>query len=226
MPDPTSQSTGPITVAANAAKEYADLIVKGPLGELGGMLTDAIGQWRLRNQVRLLLRTKDWLERKGVKPQLIRPDLFVPLVNAATDTSDENLSDMFASLLATQLDPETSENSHPSYAGVLTQLSPIDAKAMVLFSEWVSHKEAREVGLPGPGITVEHVAQDLEISARVAHLSCLNLHRLGITEHTGYSPPQGHPTSVIFEHSPEHQRYRITEYGVAFCQACRYARAA
>lgn len=221
-----SNSPSTLAIAATAAKEYADLIVKGPLGELGGMLTDAVGQWRLRNQVRLLLRTKEWLEEKGVKPQLIRPDLFVPLVTEASMVDDSTLADMFASLLSTHIDPSTSENSHPSYGSVLAQLSTVDAQAMVYFSKWVSYREAREVGLLGAGITVEHVARELGITTRASYLSSLNLHRLGIVEHTGYSPPDGHPIATIFERSSDHQLYRISEYGVAFCNACRYRGAA
>ncbi len=207
-----------------AAKEYADLIVKGPLSEIGGFLTDTIGYWRLKNRVRLMLKAKQWLEERNVNPKKIIPDVFVPLIEEGGNAGDETLADMFASLLATHLDPEFHEHVHPSYTKVLAQISPVDAQALLEYRKYVSYSDAREVGLTGRGITVEMVANDLHLSKKTAYLSSLNLWRLGIVEHKGYLPPQKHEIPTIFGNSPEHQLYLMTEYGIAFCDACQYAK--
>lgn len=44
--------------ALDAAKSYADVVVKGPLSELGGIFADTVGYWRLKNKVTLMLKTK------------------------------------------------------------------------------------------------------------------------------------------------------------------------
>jgi Abortive infection alpha len=208
--------------ALTIAKDYADLVIKGPLGEIGGVLTDTLGHWRLRNQVRLLLKTKQWLEEKGVDPKPIMPEVLVPLLQDASNVEDESLSGMFSALLANHLDSSQQERIHPSYTKVLSQLSPLDARVMLHFRKWVSYQGAREVGLRGRGVTAMEVAEALGCSERSAYLSCLNLNRLGIVEHKGFRPPEGHPISALFTESPEHQMYLATEYGVEFCDACHY----
>lgn len=91
--------------AVDVAKDYADSVVKGPLSELGGILSDTVGYWRLKNQVRLMLKAKKWLEEKAVSPTKLLPDIFVPLLEDGGSVENETLSDMFSSLLACHLDP-------------------------------------------------------------------------------------------------------------------------
>lgn len=220
-PDEESQILGK---ALASAKSYADLILKGPLEELGGILSDTVAHWRLKNQVRLMLKAKEWLERKGVNPKKVMPETFIPLLEDGSNVEDETLADMFASLLANHLDPKQDEFIHPSYTKVLSQISSLDARAMMEFRIWVSHQEAREIGLRGSGVTVTHIAKQLLISNRKAYLSCLNLSRLGIIEADGYLPPDNHPIPLLFQHSAENQKYRMTEYGVAFYDACQYVK--
>ena len=208
--------------ALSLAKDYADSVVKGPLSELGGILSDTIGYWRLKNQVRLILKAKKWLEEKGIAPDKLLPDILVPLLNDGGNVEDETLADMFASLLASHLDPTQQELLHPSYTKVLAQLSPLDAVIMVQFRKYMSYKEARAVGLRGANLVVHHVAEDVKTTGRTAYLACLNLERLGILEHDGYRPPEEHPIPDIFANSMEHQLFRMTEYGVVFCDACNY----
>ena len=207
-----------------AAKDYADTILKAPLSQVGGILADTVGYWRLKNRVRLMLKAKEWLESRDIAPDKIIPDVFVPLIEDGGNAEDETLADMFASLLATHLDPQQQEHVHPSYTKVLAQISPVDAKVLLEYRQFVSYRGAREVGLRGGGISVEMVADELSLPQRVTYLSTLNLWRLGIVEHRGYMPPQKHPIEKIFEHSPEHQLYLMTEYGIAFCDACQYNR--
>ena len=208
--------------AVDVAKDYADSIVKGPLSELGGILSDTVGYWRLKNQVRLILKAKKWLEEKHIPPTKLLPDIFVPLLNDGGNVENETLSEMFASLLACHLDPEKQELIHPSYTNVLSQLSSIDAMVMLEFRKFTSYKEAWELGLRGGGLLVPHLAEAVQISVRAAYLSCLNLERLGIVQHLGFRPPDKHPFPDIFKDDMDHQEFRITEYGIAFCDACNY----
>jgi hypothetical protein len=218
----TPEETQALGKALDTAKDYADEVLKGPLAEFGGILSDTIGYWRLKNRVRLMLKAKQWLEEKGVEPRKVLPEVFVPLLEDGGNVEDETLASMFASLLASHLDPAQEENIHPSYTKVLAQLSPLDAKLMLVFRRGASYQGAREIGLRGWVLSVEDVAKMEDVSKRAGYLSCLNLWRLGIVEHQGYRPPSGHPIPTVFEDSPEHQQYRITEYGIAFCDTCQY----
>lgn len=71
----------------DAAKEYADAIVKAPLSQLGGILSDSVGYWRLKNQINLILKTKTFLEAKGISSNKLLPDIFVPLLDEAGEVS-------------------------------------------------------------------------------------------------------------------------------------------
>lgn len=216
----TPEESKALDKALEAAKDYADIVFKGSLAEFGGILSDVVGYWRLKNRIRLMLKAKQWLESKGIKPRALFPDIFVPLVEDGGNVSDESIADMFASLLASHLDPAKQDKIHPSYTKVLSQLSPLDAKTMLVFRKYISYPKAREVGLRGGGITVNSAAKELSHPIDLTYLSCLNLGRLGILEHNGYIAPNDHPIPTLFENSPESQRYRISEYGISFCDAC------
>lgn len=218
----TPDETQALGKAIDAAKDYADEVVRGPLAELGGMLSDTVGYWRLKNRVRLMLKAKRWLEERGIQPRKILPDIFVPLVEDGGNVENETLGDMFASLLAGHLDPTQQDNVHPSYTKVLPQLSPLDARLMVAFRNLASDRAARESGLPGAVVSVEFIAESVAVPTRMAILSCLNLARLGIIEHLGFRVPEDHPLPAFFQDSPRHQEYRMTEYGIAFFDACHY----
>lgn len=51
----TPEEIQALSKALDAAKDYADVVVKGTLSEFGGILSDTVGYWRLKNRVRLLL---------------------------------------------------------------------------------------------------------------------------------------------------------------------------
>lgn len=208
--------------ALAAARSYADAIILDPLKEFSGILTDTIGYWRLRNQVRLILKAKQWLEDKGVEPAKLLPEIFVPLIGCGGEKEDETLSDMFASLLASHLDPERQDAVHPSFPKVLSELSPLDAKILVGFRRLASAPQYRELGLRGAPMTVEMVAEQWHVSRQKAYLTCLNLERLGLLTLLGARPPENHPLPTIFEDSRDHQEFRISEFGIVFCDACSY----
>lgn len=161
------------------------------------------------------------MENKGVKPKQLLLSVFVPLLEDGSYVEDETLTDMFSSLLAKHLDPTEQSNVHPLYTKVPAQLSPIDAKAMLVYRQYISHQEARGIGLQGSGVTMDFLAERPSISTKVALLSSLNLSRLGVIEHNDYGVPDDHPMPELFRDSFENQRYRITEYGIAFCNACQ-----
>lgn len=208
--------------AANAAKDYADAILLQPLNQLGGILSDTVGYWRLKNQARLILSTRDWLKSKGIDPAPVLPDIFVPLVEDGGNTEDPDLSGMFASLLSCHLDPDSSENVHPSFTKVLAQLSPLDARTMVLYRSTASVKKYRDIGLRGSPWTCKMIAEALDVAKDAAYLSCLNLHRLGIIELFGIDVPDDHSDLGMFTGADTHHEFRVSEYGLAFCDSCHH----
>jgi len=184
--------------AISAAKEYADLVLKEPLSRLGGLLSDSVGDWKFRNSVRLIPKAKKLLDESGISPKQIAPSVFVPIVEEASLIDDENLSDMFSSLLANHIADEDGGIIHPSYVKVLAQLSSMDALVLKAFANFTASEEARDVGLKGGGLRVEFIAKESSTELTPCYLSCLNLWRLGIVSHEGFGWPENHPIANVF----------------------------
>lgn len=147
----------------------------------------------------------------------------MPLLEDGGNVEDETLSDMFASLLAGHLDPSQQDKIHPSYSKVLAQLSPCDAKFLMLGSR--NQREGWGLGLEFQASNLGSLAKEIGVSLQAAYLSGLNLERLGIVEFVGYQPPDGPMILVrtVFKRGPEQQQlYVITKYGMAFFDACLY----
>jgi len=177
----------PIGDALAIAKSYVDLIVKPSLEQLGGILSDTVGLWRTRNQVRVLLKAKQYCEERGIKPQALMPDVFVPLIEEASYKEDPGLSDMFARLLTSQLDPQTRDSSHPAFAKVLGQMSGLDARVLkVLDEKFRENYEKRSTSMVDEW-TLRKLSEGPfnDITPEALHLSLVNLDRLGVCfEHT------------------------------------------
>lgn len=123
----TPEEAEAMRAGLDAAKGYADLVLKPPLEQIGGLLSDTVGLWRLKNRVSVLLKAKRFCEERGIDPRKLLPDVFVPLLDAAGDTEDERIQEMYANLLAAHVDPAMQDSVHPSYAKILAQFAPIDA---------------------------------------------------------------------------------------------------
>jgi hypothetical protein len=186
----TPEELKTLAASVKSAKEYADVVFKPSLTECGGLLSDTIGFWRLKNRAKILTKAKKYLEDRGIDPAKVLPDVFVPLLEAGGDTDDETLSGMFARLLATHLDPAMQNTVHPSFAKTLGQMSPLDAKVLQLIDKkeeraWRMLK-AKEIDEPwrwSDLLVVEEAKRKFgDVSAGKVTLSLENLDRLGLTK--------------------------------------------
>src|SRR5690606_22915429 len=163
----------------SAAKDYVDKVVDSPLREVGGILGDTIGYWRFKNKINTILKAKSFLEKKGINPDKILPDIFVPLVEDSGNVENENLSDKYSSLLACHLDPSKQDQVHPSYSKLLNELSITDVKILdSLYSDLKKGQgDHRKIGYK-----IEVVCDFLDLSEPKVLLSFQNLWRLGICD--------------------------------------------
>ena len=179
-PDPANPAVAAITTAALAtASEYLDKVLDSPVKELSGFLADKVNYWRFKNRVNTVLKAKKFLEDRGIDPLKALPETLLPLIEAAGDTADENLSDMFAGLLASHLSPHSAGKVHASYAKVVSQLAPLDAAILrdIYVSIRRDNANYRLKMLPiGDSLQAEHA------SAEQLLLSYQNLWRLGICD--------------------------------------------
>jgi hypothetical protein len=203
--------------ALAAAKEYADLIIKPPLEQLGGILADAVGFWRLRNKVRLLLKTKQYLEEQQVEPTKLLPNVFVPLVEEAGNTDDETLSEMFARLLASHLETAQAGKVHPSFAKTLGQLSGLDAQILRMVDRkdehnWQNRKNRDQHGEWTHAALISETRRRWSVSADQADLSIANLERLGLCKVVRLKEPDFAGVRT--------RDYQVTKFGQRLLGAC------
>ena len=63
----------------------------------------------------------------------VHPQVGTPIVDKLTYTSSEEIVDMFTSLLASDSDKRTKQNVHPSFVGIIENLSPDEARIIKYF---------------------------------------------------------------------------------------------
>ena len=118
---------------AIAAKDWSGLVVIPTAKEVGGMLADSVRQKRFMRQMRCLVEAKKFMEENGLDPVKVLPDVFiVPVLEEAANIDDENLSEMFARLLAAGVAEGGRATVHPSFAKTLGQLSTLNVKVLNL----------------------------------------------------------------------------------------------
>jgi hypothetical protein len=191
-----------VKVAAKTLKEYADIVLIPPLKQIGEGLENSAEGWKYRNKIRAVLKLKKFIEENGVKPEKVLPGVFIPLLEAAGDTDDEGISDMFARLMAAHLDHAKQDKVHVSFAKVLSQFSPLDAcVAKLLYGDSVAERERQKLrDMLGPlesyddsmrwpmqKITDEITKEHKDLAPNHVELSAQNLVRLGVITTTGAS---------------------------------------
>ena len=146
------------------------------------------------------------MEDKGINPQKILPDIFVPLIEEAGNTENPTLSDKYASLLSCHLSPKTQDNVHPSFAKTLSQLSSTDVK--ILDSLYLSLKQI-QADYRKKMYTKETVISKFNLSDKEALLSFQNIWRLGICDHGDSLNNLNRAENLVF-----------TDFGWSFMTAC------
>lgn len=212
---------------AKTIRQYLDPILLRPLSELGLLAKDQISFWRFKNQVRMLEKTKTILDKTGVDPESVNealtPDLVIPLIESAGESESEELSDMFASLMASAINPSTSETGHPSFAKVLSQMSPLDARVLKFVYDSVNNivvqtNQGEEIeylkkNIPVHrqfSISIEKAVTTFGVSHRQMLVVFQNLRRLGLCDQ-GYD-------ALNFVNRKE--ILSLTDYGKTLCQLC------
>lgn len=214
-----------IEAAAQTARHYLDPILLQPLAEMGLLIKDKISYWRFENQVNTILKAREFLEKKGVQPEAIKtnllPETIIPLIDAAGESSDDTLSDMFAGLLASAINPDTQDTVHPAYSKVLSQLSSVDATILIELYNTISSATIDSSNPPknyNPrkplhrqlGLQADSADDSSEQIDPKVQLSFQNIKRLGICD-------EG---SDFLSRANQLSRLCFTDFGMSFMQAC------
>jgi Abortive infection alpha len=129
-----------------AADEFGKEIA--PLGKRAGQLTNRVGILLIRALEPLvygLEKSADWIEEavterlKDVPPENVvapNPRIAVPAMQALTySLNDELIREMFANLLAADMNIETKRDAHPAFVELIKEMTPADAQVLKICRE-------------------------------------------------------------------------------------------
>jgi hypothetical protein len=106
-------------------------IVKRMLGpaadELAEMWRDQVRMYRYERQLKCVVKAEKMAQEAGFTPQAVPPKVLFPLLEGASLEDDENLHDMWASLLANAASPKHPARTKPEFIGVLRMMSSEEA---------------------------------------------------------------------------------------------------
>lgn len=137
----------------------------------GGLVGDRVKQWRTRNLVDALVKTRDHLEKQGVSIEnakaLPMGELYA-IFEGASKTDDVDLRDMWSALLSNKMNPDKESFTDPSFPRLLGELSGLDAQIlnyMIKFAEsFQLHAQTWENALTG----IDYMSMDEELRAKRA----------------------------------------------------------
>lgn len=115
---------------------------------------------------------------------------------------------MFANLLASILDPETVDKTLPSYAKVLAQLAPLDAR---IISKAYKQIKSLNRQYESTSIKITTIADFFEKPESIILLSFQNLWRLGICSH-----------GTDIDHLNQAKQIVFTDYGWKLMDSCQF----
>ena len=125
----------------NLPKHILDKIEKfmakllGPsIKEFGELFADNVRYRRLKNQIKILNKTREFLEKKGIEPRELNLKTLVPLIEKSSVEEDEILQEKWAKLIANMASSPES-GLEPRLINTLSSLSSLEAKILDFIHE-------------------------------------------------------------------------------------------
>ncbi|WP_129022344.1 Abi-alpha family protein [Edaphocola flava] len=206
-----------LDISSTAAEKAIDMvsgflksIVKEPLQELGGMLTDRIRVHRAFLQAKNVAKVKDKCEKAGINPKQLNMKVLVPYLDAAALEEDEILQEVWANLLTNYLDPNKTLNT-TVYPSILKDLSSIEVKVL----EYLFKYEKEMIRL----------SDQVDFPQKVTTEIASNLERIGLIKEEmlfseGYAVKKGDRYDITPDKILGTRRYVMTNFGREFVKAC------
>lgn len=117
-------------LAKTTVSESGELI--GLVPSVLNALFDPVHTWAMQiNHSRAMMRKLMAVKLKNFEPHMIvqpEPHIAIPTLLASSYCDDEELRDMYATLLANSMHSMMKENAHPGYVEIIKQLTPDEAR--------------------------------------------------------------------------------------------------
>jgi hypothetical protein len=174
------------TLSPEVAKELTGLLGKflGPgVHEIGEIFGDRLRFFRFQQQVKLLRRASAILEDAKIRPEVVNSRVLLPLMQAAELEDQEEMSERWASLLASAADPNNNACLEASFIEILKQLAPTHAFLLDIFYEQIEPREITASNLSEQGVGRSSLKEFLENKIPQFDVALENLLRLQLIQH-------------------------------------------
>jgi hypothetical protein len=154
--------------------------------EAGELLGDHMRLVRLNRQIDLLRKAEQLLAEKGLQPKAVKMNVLLPLLETAMLEDDKEMSDRWASLLATAAGPNAEPFPEATFIEILKQLSPVHAFILTVFYEQIEQRAIPSENWDEKGIVESYFQEMLKpddkrkLSSSEFNVAINNLRRLGL----------------------------------------------
>ena len=209
---------------ANASKEAIQAsrelghFIRGPVGQVVGMLEDHLKVVRFRRRVRLWDRVRNILTEKGMDgpTRRIALNIGLPLIENATLEEDDDLQEVWARLLVNSGDANSGIEPRTAFGSVLAEMSLLDVRNLAQIVSAVKlNQEGGPIGvwtyeLPERAIPARNADPERDPNPSPdVEISLSNLARLGCIISSNRGP-------VL----QTHHLVNLTPFGRALIEAC------
>jgi hypothetical protein len=172
-----AKATGKTADLLKAAGGFLDDVLGKTLREFGGVLADWAAHFRFRNALAIAEKAQRLLDARGVKDKLvpIEPRFALPLLDAASLETEEDVQLLWAALLANAADPDRALRLRKVFLEVLRGLEPLDAQIMLFLTD--PTLDARYTVLTGATVNAEVISEGLEVDIKEVKISLQTLAR-------------------------------------------------
>jgi len=135
-------TSGAVEKALDFANDFIGKLVFPAVEQTGGILADNIWSWRLKNQIRILDKTRKYIEKNNIKIKPIDLKLMCPFLEYSSLEHDDEMQETWAKLLSNMANTEQSLQNHV-FPYMLSQISKKEFKALERLAE-ANHKAEAE----------------------------------------------------------------------------------
>ena len=93
-------------------KDFLDKLVTPAIQETGLLISDQISKFRFNNQLKMLMNAREKCIKFGIKPKTVSFKLLCPLLEGASFEEDEEMTEVWSSLLSNLVDSEQNIENH------------------------------------------------------------------------------------------------------------------
>lgn len=226
-----AKASGRAIDAMNQLGSFTAKVMKEPIEETVGILTDRLRFFRWERQLRLYDRWKEIIDERNIDLETasLAPKLGLPIIENATLEENDYLQDIWARLLATSMDPKRREIVRSAFIEIAKQLEAIDASVLDgIHNLYFCYEQDTGKENPVPSkveIRKSQILAECEIDHEAYEEVIDNLFRLRLC--TPYVVTEefdvvrnGGPDKLPFSAVFQYESICITALGLSFIAAC------